>query len=148
MRIRMGVRSTVAFTLTAGALALAGCGADEIDAGRTTAPPPAADPSGAMLADAGLSVAEALAEPGGPIVAVRAYLFVAADGSARLCDAVLESFPPQCGRPSMPATGLPDELIAGLPEDTGRRWSEGPVQLLGRVADGVFVNDREALAAG
>ena len=45
-------------------------------------------------------------------------------------------------------TGLPDELVAGLPADGGRRWSDGPVQLLGVVQEGVFVNDPRALAAG
>jgi hypothetical protein len=101
-----------------------------------------------MLADGGLSVAEARDAEGRGTIAVRAHLFVAPDGSARLCDAVRESFPPQCGGAAMAVAGLPDELVAGLAADGGRRWSDGPVQLLGVVQEGVFVTDPRALAAG
>ncbi len=146
--MRTGTTATLTAVLVAGALALGGCGGD----GDAAAPIPTtgggSPAAGAMLADGGLGVVEARAAEGAGIVAVRAYLFVAADGAARLCDAVRESFPPQCGGAAMAVTGLPPEMLDALPVDGGRRWSDGPVQLLGTVRDGVFVNDPAALAAG
>ena len=129
---------------------LAGCSDDggTAAAPATTAeqPSPAA---GTMLADAGISVAEALAaDPGDALVAVRAHLLVAADGSARLCDALRESFPPQCGGAAVTVTGIPEGFIDGLSPGGGLRWSDQPVQLIGRMREGTFENDPEALAAG
>ena len=144
----MRTRTALAVAVAAGALALAGCGDDGDGAATPSAaapPPPAA---GVMLADAGLSVAEARAAEGGVLLAVRAHVVVDDGGAARLCDAVAESWPPSCAGASMVGTGLPPELVAGLRADGGRRWSDGPVQLLGRVRDGAFVNDPMALAAG
>ncbi len=69
-------------------------------------------------------------DPAEPLAA-RAYLVVQPDGSARLCDVV---------------AGLPPELADGLSADAGRRWSDQPVQLIGSVRAGVFVNDPAALA--
>lgn len=128
------------------ALPFAGCGDDAPDAAGGTRP---ADPaSGAMLPSAApLTVADALASTlAGPLL-VRATLLVGADGAARLCDTVRESYPPQCGDPSMPITGLPPELVASLAHAGGVRWSDEPVTFMGRVRDGVFVNDPELLAA-
>jgi len=117
-----------------------------------TGTPPASDPggtSGIMLADSGLSVAEASALPaGGDPVAVRAYVIVAPDGSARLCDALAESSPPQCGGASLALTGLPDGFLTGLRSAQGVRWTDAPLQLIGRVRGDEFANDPEALVAG
>ena len=76
--------------MAAGALALGGCSDDGAGEGAATAtaPPGAAPAAGAMLADGGLSVAEARDAEGRGTIAVRAHLFVAPDGSARLCDVV------------------------------------------------------------
>ena len=79
------------------------------------APPGASDgAAGIMLAGSGLSVAEIPGAPADEILAVRAYVVVAPDGSAQLCDALAESHPPQCGGASMPLTGLPDGFLTGL----------------------------------
>jgi hypothetical protein len=113
------------------------------------APPGASDgAAGIMLAGSGLSVAEIPGAPADEILAVRAYVVVAPDGSAQLCDALAESHPPQCGGASMPLTGLPDGFLTGLRSAEGVRWSDAPLQLLGRVRDGVFENDADALVAG
>jgi hypothetical protein len=135
------------------ALALTGCGDGAADGGdgAVTASPTAAsggDPAGTMLAEAGWSVAEVRAAATGEPIVVRAYVFIAPDGSARLCDASAESFPPQCSGAAIAVTGLADEMVAAFPEDAGRRWSDEPVQLVGAVRDGTFVNDPAALAAG
>ena len=104
--------------------------------------------AGIMLAGSGLSVAEIPSAPADEILAVRAYVIVAADGSAQLCDALAESLPPQCGGASMPLTGLPDGFLTGLSYAEGVHWSDEPLQLLGRVRGGVFENDVDALVAG
>jgi hypothetical protein len=145
-------RTTViaAMALVVLGLALAGCDDDGPAGAGTTAPVVMSAPdaaAGAMLAYGGLSVAEARAT-GGETIVVRAFVFVDADGTARLCDLARESYPPQCGGAAMPVTGLPPELVAGLPERDGARWSDGPVQLAGAMRDGAFVNDPVALAAG
>jgi hypothetical protein len=104
--------------------------------------------AGIMLAGSGLSVAEIPSAPAGEILAVRAFVVGAPDGSAELCDALAESHPPQCGGARMPLTGLPDGFLTGLSSAGGVRWSDEPLQLLGRVRDGVFENDVDALVAG
>ena len=82
--------------------------------------------------DAGITVAEALGHgPTDDIVAVSGALFVEPDGTVRLCDAVLESFPPQCGGATLLVDGL-DLASLELEEANGLRWAEG-VTLLGSV---------------
>jgi hypothetical protein len=82
--------------------------------------------------DAGMSVADAIGhQPTDDIVAVSGALFVAADGSVLLCDAIAESFPPQCGGARMSVRGL-DLGSLELQQANGVRWSEG-VTLLGSV---------------
>ena len=113
-----------------------------------TAPDVPSPAAGIMLSDAGASVAEALASPvSEDLVVVRAHVLVAADGSARLCDALRESMPPQCGGASMGLENLPSGFLTGLSEAQGVHWTDEPAQLIGRVRDDVFVNDPEALVA-
>ncbi len=155
-------RSGWAALAAAGVLgaALTGCGDDAPLAATTTppaattaasrlpAPPDATSPAaGSMLPSTGLSVAEVLADTtGGPLV-VQAFIVADADGAARLCDALAESFPPQCGGAAIEVSGLPLELLDGLEASGTVLWSEQPVQLIGSVKAGVFVNDPVALAA-
>ena len=82
--------------------------------------------------NAGITVAEALGHgPTDDIVAVTGAVFVDPDGTVRLCDAVLESFPPQCGGATLVVDGL-DLASLDLEEANGLRWAEG-VTLLGSV---------------
>ncbi|MEX2655713.1 MAG: hypothetical protein WD532_11875 [Acidimicrobiia bacterium] len=60
---------------------------------------------------------------------VSGYLFVDADGNARLCDMVLESYPPQCGGDSIPVAGDLSDLE--LTSDQGVSWSDSTVSLEG-----------------
>ena len=111
----------------------AGCAADETPT-PTSAPPAEpvlviveGDPGGP-----GLSVAEALIHgPTDDIVSVTGALFVDADGTVRLCDAIAESFPPQCGGARLEVTGLDLDALE-LDEANGVRWAES-VTLLGSV---------------
>ena len=64
-------------------------------------------------------------------MAVTGAVFVDPDGTVRLCDAVLESFPPQCGGATLVVDGL-DLASLQLEEANGMRWAEG-VTLLGSV---------------
>ena len=152
--------AAVAAAILALTVAAAGCGDDDSaavtgDVPAATAPSTSGDQrlvdpaSGTMLPTGQMAtnVADVIADTTGePVVAV-GYLFVEADGSARLCNAIMESFPPQCGTPAIPVVNLPPELVAGLTAKDGLRWSETPVQLMGTVKDGVFQNDPELLAA-
>jgi len=76
----------------------------------------------------GMSVADALAHgPSDDLVSVSGALFVAPDGTVRLCDAIAESFPPQCGGASIVVTGLDLSTVADLQEANGVRWVESVV---------------------
>jgi hypothetical protein len=128
------------------ALVLAACGTgagdDPVtDIGATPAEPsgPRADAvllveSGATASGPGISVADALEQVGSdqPLL-VNGSLFVDADGGALLCEAIAESFPPQCGGLRLEVRGL-DTAGQILEEAEGVRWAES-VQLLGRVVE-------------
>jgi hypothetical protein len=90
-------------------LALTGCGGDS-DTGGAGAPP-------------NVTVEEAL-ERGDGRYAVTGALFVE-DGAVRLCGAIAESYPPQCGRPWLTVEGL-DLAVVALQQAEGNdvRWSE------------------------
>ena len=122
------------------AIALAACGADtSVDDGT---PPPSDGSAGApvlVIADGdgdpgtGLSVAQALTHQAtDDLVTVSGILFVDADGTVRLCDAIAESFPPQCGADRLVVEGLDLESIANLQTEGDVSWAEG-VSLFGSV---------------
>lgn len=116
-------------------LILAGCGADAITSptpgggGDRTARPVLVIAEGEPP-DAGITVAEAVArQPADDMVTVTGALFVAADGSVLLCDAIAESFPPQCGGERIAVEGL-DLSTVPLEAANGVRWAES-VSLVG-----------------
>ena len=81
----------------------------------------------------GLSVADALGHQAtDDIVAVSGALFVSADGTVLLCDAIAESFPPQCGGERIRVEGLDLAAVPGLQTEGDVSWAEG-VTLLGSV---------------
>ena len=72
------------------------------------------------------------------LVAVQGFLWTRpADGQFRLCDAVLESFPPQCGEPAIDVTGLDVTEIAGIDFSQNIFWAEG-VRARGQLSEGVL----------
>jgi hypothetical protein len=77
-----------------------------------------------------LSVADVLAAGtiDGSFV-IRGYVFVAADGSARICDAILELYPPQCGGDSIALAG--DLSVFELTTDQDVTWSDAPLRIEG-----------------
>ena len=68
----------------------------------------------------GISVADAFTHgPTDDIVLVTGALFVNADGTVLLCDAIAESFPPQCGGNRIAVEGLDLASVADLQEEGG-----------------------------
>ena len=136
--------------LAAMATAAGACGGSNGRGTPDAAPPAPADAKGGMSPSAGaavpgggLSIEEAIAsELPGPLM-VTGYLVVEGGDSVRLCSMLAESYPPQCGGPSLTVIGLDLESVQGLtkpddPELAESAWSEEPVSVLGDVDDGVI----------
>ena len=125
---------------TAASLALAACaGADGLSPADPANPPPAGaseDTGGAGgTAPRAYTLEEALAaDLDGPIL-VTGLLIDAGDGW-RLCAAIAESYPPQCGGESLAVEGL-DPADHDLQQAAGVQWSEG-VTLFGEVDGETF----------
>jgi hypothetical protein len=63
-------------------------------------------------------------------------------GEARLCSALAESFPPQCGGPSLLVNGLDLETVAGLTTEGDVSWTDHTIILEGIVdGDTLTVSD-------
>ena len=114
---------------------LAACAAQDTP----TASSPAGGAPVLVIADGGpgdgqgLTVAEALTHgPTDDLVTVTGALFVDADGTVRLCDAIAESFPPQCGGDRIVVEGLDLDDIDDIQEENDVRWSES-ITLFGSV---------------
>jgi hypothetical protein len=102
-----------------------------------TVPAPAGEPvlviTDGAVDGPGLSVADALDHQAtDDIVTVSGALFVNADGTVLLCDAIAESFPPQCGGERIRVEGLDLAAVPGLQTEGDVSWAEG-VTLLGSV---------------
>jgi len=94
-------------------------------------------PDSGAPGNAAITVKQALdARPGEPI-RVRGALIVSG-GTARLCYAILESYPPQCGGPSLVVRGLDLDTVGELTSANGVTWSDREVRLRGTVADGTL----------
>ena len=121
----------IALVAVALAAALAGCGGGDADGSdRVTTTPPAGSAVGP-----GLSVTQARASTvAGPML-VRGSLIVDTDAT-RLCEALAESYPPQCGEPSLEVRGL-DLSEFALERAGGVRWAE-QVKVLGTVEGDVL----------
>jgi hypothetical protein len=81
-----------------------------------------------------LSVADALGHQAtDDLVTVTGALFGDADGTVYLCDAMMESFPPQCGGERIRVEGLGDlRDVAGIQFEGDVAWAEA-VTLFGSV---------------
>jgi hypothetical protein len=111
--------------VTVGLLAaLTGCGSDSDR--------PATSDAGGPI-----TVEQLLARSSDTPVAVQGLLHVER-GIARLCAAILESYPPQCGEPSVELVGLDLAAVEGTTIVNGVNWKEGAVLNLERAADGRF----------
>jgi hypothetical protein len=89
----------------------------------------------AIEPERGVSVAEATAQSIDGAFELRGFFF--ADGSgARMCETLLESFPPQCGGASIPVGDFEVELP--LSSESGVSWTDQIVYLEGEIVGGVF----------
>jgi hypothetical protein len=99
---------------------------------------PGGAPGAGMPADGGLSVEEALQTDATGVLAVRGFVVTDAS-SARLCDLLAESFPPQCGGAAIDLANLDGIDEAELESAQGVQWTNLPVVVFGEVIDGVLV---------
>lgn len=116
----------------------AGCAADGDASDPASSVPAAAGAPRLVVADGpitepGMSVADALGHQAtDDLVTVTGALFVDPDGTVRLCDAIAESFPPQCGGDRIIVEGLDLAAVAGLQSEGDVSWAEA-VTLFGSV---------------
>jgi hypothetical protein len=116
----------------------AGCAADADASDPASSAPPAAGEPRLVIAEGpisepGMSVAEALGHQAtDDLVTVTGALFVDADGTVRLCDAIAESFPPQCGGDRIVVVGLDLAAVGDLQTEVEVSWAEN-VTLFGSV---------------
>lgn len=120
------------------ALALTACGSGSSSNTQNTPPPAAAT-------GPGITIEQALAANTTEPLLVRGSL-VAEGDAIRLCSAILESHPPQCGKPSLVVRGLDLKSLDGLTTADDVTWSDGEVKLLGSVADGTLTVSATAIA--
>lgn len=98
-----------------------------------------------IAAGPGISIEEALASKLTETLLVKGNL-LAEGGDVRLCSALAESFPPQCGGASLQVDGVELEEVDGLVTEGGVSWTDRPIQLLGVVEDGVLTVSKNATA--
>jgi hypothetical protein len=168
MSKQQSITKRLVAVLAVTALALAACGGEDADPTRpldvgnaptTEAPgtggntPLDDDPGGTVITGMGpgISVAGLLAAPSDGPFLVNGYVFVAADGSVVISDAIAESYPPQPAGAQVSVEGV-DLMALPLVEGsaTGEiptmSWTELPVQLLGDLVDGILVGSSTASA--
>ena len=117
-------RAAVLGTVTAMALvaAVAGCGSDG------ASPPDGGGP---------ITVQQLLERSADSPIRVQGLLH-ADKGITRLCGAVLESYPPQCGAPQVELVGLDLSTVVGTTTVEGVTWKEGVTVTVARAGDGRF----------
>ncbi len=131
MRIRFVLTSVALLTLVA-------CSSGQMSgAGSGDEPPVAGNPAAGTLTTSDapvdllpLTVRDAL-DAGDAAVLVSGSLFVDSEGGVLLCEAIAESFPPQCGGERLRVVGLDLEAL-DLHEANGVRWMES-IDLAGTV---------------
>jgi hypothetical protein len=94
--------------------------------------------------DTAVSIDEALASGSDESLLVNGNL-LAQGGDVRLCSALAESFPPQCGGASLVVEGLVLEEVDGLVTEGDVSWTDRPIQLLGVVSEGMLTVSENAL---
>ncbi len=84
-----------------------------------------------------LTVEQLVARSADTSIEVQGFI-IDQDGMTRLCAAVMESFPPQCGEPAVELVGLDLTQVAGTQTDQGLIWKEWAVVTVQRRQDGRF----------
>jgi hypothetical protein len=130
------MKTLTLITLVIAALAVAACTDDGDDA---------ADDTTGIAAGPGISIEDALASDSSEPLLVNGNL-LAEGGDVRLCSALAESFPPQCGGASLVVEGLKLEEVDGLVTERDVSWTDRPIQLLGVVSDGTLTVSENSTA--
>lgn len=84
-----------------------------------------------------LTVEQLVARSADSPIAVQGFL-INQDGVTRLCAAVMESYPPQCGEPAVELVSLDPAEVAGTQTDQGVTWKERVVMTVQRRQDARF----------
>lgn len=122
------------------ALGVASCGGDE--AGEPAAPQ--SPPVAGIGMGPGISIDEAIAFESDEPLLVNGNIWAEGD-KVYFCDAVAESYPPQCAGVRLEAVGVKLAEVDGLQRVGDIAWSER-TQLLGVVADGKITVNENAMA--
>ena len=128
----MGMKTFSLFATLLVALVLVGCG--DSDDGAPAATGTSVPQTSALGAGPGISIEEAIAANTDEPLLVNGNL-LAQGGEVRLCYALAESFPPQCGGPSLVVEGINLDEVDGLITEGDVSWTDRPIQLLGVVED-------------
>lgn len=86
----------------------------------------------------GISVGELLDRGITGPVTVEGFIVIE-DDDVRLCDALAESFPPQCGGDFAPLVGLEAAEVPDLQTEGRTSWTDLPVTLIGELVDDAIV---------
>ena len=113
------------------ALLAAACGGDDDEA------------AGTGTGTTAVSIDEALASDSSEPLLVSGNLLAALD-EVRLCYALAESFPPQCGGASLVVFGLDLATVDGLVTEGDVSWTDRPIELRGVVSDGTLTVSENA----
>jgi hypothetical protein len=135
---------TLALIATLAVAALAACGGDDAPADDAASGSTVPQTSG-LGAGPGISIDDALASDSDEMLLVNGNL-LAQGGEVRLCSALAESFPPQCGGASLVVEGLKLEEVDGLITEGDVAWTDRPIKLLGVVGDGTLTVSENARA--
>ena len=90
-----------------------------------------------------ISIDDALASDSDEPLLVSGNLLAALD-EVRLCDALAESFPPQCGGESLVVFGLDHATVDDLATEGDVCWTDRPIELRGVVSDGTLTVSENA----
>ncbi len=132
------IRRLSQLLLLVSVVALGGCAGSTPSASPSPVPPSPGGGGGAVTGvGPGISIDEAIASTSAEPLLVNGALVVAGN-EVRLCSARAESFPPQCAGSSLVVQGLDLDTIAGMQSASGVSWTEGQVQVLGTVDDGIL----------
>jgi hypothetical protein len=137
------MRTLALITMLLAAAVLVGCGGEDRPTSDPTTPTPTQ--STGLAAGPGVSIQEAIDSDLDGALLVNGNL-LAQGGEVRLCSALAESFPPQCGGASLVVEGLKLEEVDGLITEGEVSWTDRPIQLLGVVEDGALTVSENARA--
>ncbi|MGH3036181.1 MAG: hypothetical protein ACRDMU_03280 [Gaiellaceae bacterium] len=126
------IRTLALIATLAAAAALAGCGGQDEAPADDAAPASGTPQVSGLGAGPAVAIDEALASGSDEPQLVAGNL-LAQGGEVRLCSALAESFPPQCGGASLHVVGLKLAEVDGLITEGDVGWTDRPIELLGVV---------------